>query len=311
MGIYDREYYRRESPYLSTWLATGRVCKWLVLANIAVYILQLVTTPVEPSPEGSVGFVTDWLAMRPARAFYHFEIWRVLTGAFLHDPWNWTHIFWNMVFLWWFGRDMEDLYGSGEFLLFYLISGIAGNLLWGVTALAQGYSPQAYALGASGAVTAVMVLCACHYPTRTILVMFILPVPLWLWALLHVCGDLFYFLRGVNIGVAVAAHVGGAAFGFLYYKFAFRLLPLWRSVASRVRRPVRPRLRIYREEAPAARGPAVAETTPPARDRQLEAAADAVLEKVSRLGIQSLTPEEKDILQRASERYRRRRNPDS
>jgi hypothetical protein len=160
-------------------------------------------------------------------------------------------------------------------------------------------------LGASGAVTAVMMLATMHWPFRTILVMFVLPVPLWLWMVLHVGGDLFYFVRGINIGVGVAAHLGGAAFGFLYYKLEWRLLASWSSFVNLMKYRSRPRLRVYREEP-------VASVTSDARggrvDEQLEAKADAVLEKVQREGLGSLTEEERQIRQRASEEYKRRRN---
>jgi hypothetical protein len=159
-------------------------------------------------------------------------------------------------------------------------------------------------IGASGAVMAVTVLCALHYPHRTILLMFVLPVPLWLVAIIRVAGDLFVFLGGQETRVAVAVHLGGAAFAFLYYKFDWRLMGLWSGLMARLRRPVRPKLRVYREEAPVS----VSSRASDQFDEQLEAQADAVLEKLSREGMASLTPEERDILQRASEQYKRKRS---
>jgi membrane associated rhomboid family serine protease len=249
--------------------------------------------------------------MKPDKVFYEFQLWRLLTGAFLHSPDNWWHIVWNMLFLWFFGPDLEDLYGHKEFLAFYLTAGVMGNLLWGVTTLWEplpinplGEFIYPMALGASGAVMAVTVLCALHYPHRTILIMFVLPVPLWLWAVIMVAGDLFIFARGVNTGVAVAAHLGGAGFAFLYYHLDWRLLGAWYGLVGRLRRPAQPRLRVYREETPVP----VSSRPVERMDEQLEAQADAVLEKLSREGMASLTPEERDILQRASERYKKKRS---
>jgi len=307
MGVYDRDYYRKEGPsFLDHFTSTGQVCKWLVVINIVVYLIQLLTSDNRATPaEAHYGWFTNALAMKPDRVFENFEIWRLLTGAFLHDPKNWLHIVWNMLFLWWFGRDMEDLYGHKEFLSFYLAAGAVANFLWGVTALWQTEFGSRYpmALGASGAVVAVTILCALHYPSRTILLMFVLPVPLWLFAVIIVAGDLFYFLRGINIGVAVTAHLGGALFAFLYYKLGWRFMNAWATFMNLMRRSRRPRLRVYREEPPVAVG---SRATPQA-DEQLEAKADAVLEKVAREGMASLTPEERDILQRASERAKKRR----
>jgi hypothetical protein len=199
---------------------------------------------------------------------------------------------------------MEDLYGPREFLAFYLSAGVVGNLLWGLLALWQaGDGPIPIALGASGAVMAVMVLCACHYPHRTLLLMFVLPVPYWLFVLILVGLDLLRF-TGPSTGVAVAAHLAGAGFGFCYFKFEWRLLAAWARFRSLLSRSEKPRLRVYRDEQPVH----VAMPNVEPIDEQLEAKADAVLEKVSREGMGSLTPEERDILRRASEEYKRRRN---
>ena len=54
--------------------------------------------------------------LRPVETFEEFQLWRLITGAFLHDPENWWHIVWNMLFLWWFGKDIEAMYGWKEFL---------------------------------------------------------------------------------------------------------------------------------------------------------------------------------------------------
>lgn len=315
MGIYDREYYRREGPsYLGAWADSGKVCKWLVAINVVMFILQLVTFPqtkaedlLDPEAMQTAGVITDWLAMKPDAVFYQGQVWRLLTGCFLHSPYSFWHILVNMLVLWFFGRYMEDLYGHREFLAFYLVSGIVGNLAWGLTALwsHQQGDPYVYALGASGAVTAVMVLCALIYPYKTILLWWILPVPFWVFALVYVAGDLFVFLRGADTGVAVAAHLGGAAFALGYQKLGWRLTSgRWGDFFRKMQRPLRPQLRIYRDDEAASVRTSVPE---PRIDEQLEAKADAVLEKINRFGKESLTAEERDILQRASEQYRKKR----
>lgn len=316
MGIYDRDYYRKEGPsYIGAWADSGKVCKYLVGVNVLVFLLQLVTAPrwnpadaFDPEHVHSFGVVTDWLAMQPDAVFYHFQVWRLLTGCFLHDPNGFGHILFNMIALWVFGKYMEDLYGHKEFLAFYLTAGVIGNIAWGLTALWTHRADEPFipAMGASGAVMGVMVLCALIYPYKTLLIFWVLPVPFWLATLLYVASDLFVFLRGMPTGTAVAAHLGGAAFGLLYQKLDWRLTGgnWWGSFFSRMRRPARPRLRIYKEERPAKVASSVPEKPV---DEQLEARADAVLDKINRHGKDSLTDEERDILQRASEQYRKKR----
>lgn len=312
MGIYDREYFRGgRSSWLGTWADSGMVCKILVAVNVAVFVIQLGTLPAQGE---TLGPVTEWLAMKPREVFQQGQIWRLVTACFLHSPFSVWHIVFNMLMLWFFGRSIEDLYGSREFLAFYLSAGVVGNVAWGVTALwtGPGRLEGTLALGASGAVMGVLILCALIYPNKTVLLWWILPVPLWAFALIYVVGDLFVFLRGVHTGVAVAAHLGGAAFGLAYQKLGWRLtggiITLWK----RFSRQSRPPLRVYREEedvrSSAARSPArVATPRETLIDEQLEAKADAVLDKINRQGAESLTEEDREILRRASEQYRKRR----
>jgi membrane associated rhomboid family serine protease len=291
MGIYDREYYRREGPsILGSFSGQGQVCKWLILINVVAFLFQLVV----------VGF-TQLLELDPT-AVQSGEVWRLLTYAFLHDPGQPMHILFNMLFLWWFGKDMEDLYGAREFLAFYLVSAFLGGLAYFAWAV-YGHIPVP-CIGASGAVTAVMVLFAFHYPRRQIWIWFLLPVPIWAFVAFQVAQDTLLFVGRVPTSTAVTVHLAGAAFALLYHQGHWRLLNWWPNF--RLRQRARPNLRVYREEADA-----TAEPLPPAAprdaDEQLEAKLDAVLEKVARFGQASLTEAERQILVRASEVYRRRR----
>src|SRR5262249_7598556 len=104
--------------------------------------------------------------------------------------------------------------------------------------------------------------------------------------------------------IAFAVHLGGALFGFLYYKFQFRVLNWWPSrMSMRPHRHGRPRLRVFRE--PDTEDAAVA--SPSGADEGLEAQLDTVLEKVDRFGRSSLTDREHQVLLKASEVYKQRR----
>ena len=322
MGIYDREYYRRETPsFLGSITSRGTICKWLIGANVVFFVVQLVTQDAVGSP------FTEALQLDVVKIL-HGEVWRLLTHAFLHstgDPW---HILFNMWALWIFGSDVEDLYGPREVLAFYLSSALIAAAVYGVAAVYwTGIAP---AIGASGAVMAVAVLCTMHYPTRTIRLFWFIPVPMYILIVLFVGLDLYTLLARAHNGVAVAAHLGGAAFGFLYYKFNVRITSLWpQSWGWGRRRGAEGRLRVYREEGPAPRrpwaapereegpiqaAPDVTGVQPAApgsslavADERLEAQMDAILEKISRVGKQNLTADELEVLRRASEALKRRR----
>ncbi|MBI3408444.1 MAG: rhomboid family intramembrane serine protease [Planctomycetes bacterium] len=304
MGIYDRDYYRKEGPsYLDSLIPSGQVCKWLIGINIALYVVQLATLPT-PGPGGQRpgwGPVTEYLELDTANVL-NGQVWRLLTYSFLHSPADWMHILFNLLFLWWFGSEIERMYGSREFLSFYLISAVIGGLFFEMQALVQGH--QLFCLGASGAVTAVMVLFAFHFPHNLILVFFVLPVPIWLFVVFQVAQDGFHLLSRTDTPVAVSVHLGGAAFATLYYFQHWRILGFWSGMHSWRRQRSRPRLRVYRpQEEPVSVGaPKSADL-----DEHLDAKLDAVLEKLSRHGRDSLTDTEKEILQRASEIYKKKR----
>jgi membrane associated rhomboid family serine protease len=309
MGIYDREYYRREGPsFFGSFAGRGQVCKWLIGINVAVFVVQLVTMHRIQAPDGWVvgpdyGAFTGALVLDPDKVIYGGEVWRLLTYAFLHDPVQLMHILVNMFFLWFFGKDVEDLYGPREFLAFYLVSAVLGGLAFLLWAIGKGAH---VCLGASGAVTAVMVLYAIHYPSRVIHLWFLIPIPTWFFVFFQVAQDAFVFVGNIKTSTAVTVHLAGAAFALAYYKGHWRLLGFWSRLRSWQQQRGRPRLRVYREERP--QPVAVASTTPASEaDDQLEAKLDAVLEKVARHGQGSLSESERKILMRASEIYKRRR----
>ena len=316
MGIYDRDYYRHEGPsYLDALIPSGLVCKWLIGINVIVYIMQLMTTGDRTAlllGGGESGPVTSWLLLDTDRVL-HGELWRLLTYAFVHSEGSVYHILFNMLFLWWFGSDLESMYGPREFTAFYLCSAFFGGLAYQVWDVAQGNYTQC--LGASGAVTALLVLCAFHFPTRVIRVFFFLPVPIWLFALFNIAQDAFAFFGYRQTGVAVVVHLAGALFAAAYFKFQFHLSDVpaaWLGGWKKRRPAAKARLKLYRpeNEAQAAAEPvAVPATKAPKRDvdEHLEARLDAVLEKLARSGKESLTEGEREILVKASEIYKRRR----
>ena len=316
MGIYDRDYYRKEGPsFLGTITRWGQVCKWLIIINIIAYVIQLLTRqqvhvefarelgirpPMGPSP------FTEWLLLNVPDVLTG-QVWRLLTYAFLHSPDNLWHIVFNMLFLWWFGTEVEDIYGHKEFLAFYLFGALAGGAGFTLGYLTNLNGSGCY--GASGAVTAIMVLYACHFPSRIIYFFGIVPIPIWAFVGFQVVQDIFGLLGGRNdSNVAFMGHLGGAAFGFLYYQWGGRVLNLIPDFQGWARQRNRPKLRIYRDEAGLADPEPVPTPAGAEIDEQLEAKLDAVLVKVQRFGMNSLTEAERQILLKGSEVYKKKRS---
>jgi membrane associated rhomboid family serine protease len=307
MGIYDRDYYRREGQsFLGSLTERGTVCKWLIGINVVCFLFQMISTSHVLGRQASP--FTDALLL-DVDAVLHGQVWRLLTYAFLHtvaSPW---HIVLNMLVLYIFGRDVEDAYGPREFLAVYLLSAVLGGAVFLATMPGGGRC-----LGASGAVMAVLVLAACREPSKTVLLFLILPCPVWLVVALMVAKDAFEFLGGGRSETAVTVHLAGAAFGFMYYHFQWRVTGWWPNFKTRWRRLARPKLRVYEEPVDERLPASVSAPTPAAPasqsaldDEQLEAKMDAILEKISRVGKDNITASEREVLLRASERIRRRR----
>jgi membrane associated rhomboid family serine protease len=314
MGIHDRDYYRNEGPSIfDTLMPRGLVCRWLIGINVGVFCLQVMSAiAVAHAPDGkeplvrSLGLVTDWLIL-DVNAVAQGEVWRLLTYAFLHamDSWFYMHLIFNMLCLWWFGSSIEELYGRKEFLAIYLVSAVLGGIAFEAWGLAMG---GGRCLGASGAVTTMLVLCAFHYPHRIIYVMMVVPMPIWLFAILNVLQDSLFLVHG-GTRVAVVVHLAGAAFAWGYYKWQHSIIDVLSGFPWLKLPRSRPGLKLYDPDADKPEPVAVSAPNNPAfgMDEHLEAKLDALLEKIAKNGKDSLTPKEQEILKQASEMYKRRR----
>jgi hypothetical protein len=149
---------------------------------------------------------------------------------------------------------------------------------------------------------AVLVLYAIHFPRQQILVMWVIPLQIRFLVIICVIADLFPVLQALggepnSDNVAHAAHLGGLAFGFLYYRFGIRLDRVFGQIKfkapGRVRRAVARRnpetIRIYE---------------PPEETVDLDVQVDKILEKIQAHGESSLSEQERDVLRKASERYK-------
>lgn len=155
MGIYDREYYRDETRG-SGWLSgAAPACKAIILINIAAYVGQKLFDPT----------FEQWFSVSSDQIFGRFQVWRLLTATFLHDSqWPW-HLVMNMLFLWMVGREMESMFGSRDFVAFYVSAAIVSSLTWAITDRFHAGGGHLPMIGASGAVMATVVLYTMYYPS--------------------------------------------------------------------------------------------------------------------------------------------------
>jgi membrane associated rhomboid family serine protease len=312
MGIYSRDYIREDyGPRGGVW-RDANVVKWLIIVNVAVFVLQLVWQEVPPEFAAvgldplsaeyggySVPAINRWLALDRSAVFGG-QVWRLLTYEFLHDDGSVWHIFVNMYLLYIAGRKVEDYYGSREFLLFYLTAGVLSGLFsvfW-----FEGFGhPGWSAIGASGAVAGVFIVYALYWPRDVIYVMGVIPVQVMWLAIIDVVWDLFPMLRQIGLGdpgdgIAHSAHVGGMLFAFLYQKRDWRVahwVPTlsWADWKRKFRIRPRTKLRVYE---------------PRESEADFKERVDATLQKMHEQGEASLSDDERALLMEASRRFRNR-----
>src|SRR5262249_42149024 len=180
-----------------------RTTRTLILVNVAVFVLELLT--------GNLLLV--WFALWPLHSEL-FRPWQLITYAFLHDPTNLLHIFFNMFALFMFGRALEDYWGPRRMLLFYLVCVLTAGLTQLAVQAASGVQEET--IGASGGVFGVLLAFAWYFPRQRL---FIIPIPIPLPAWLLVAGygviELFLGVTGRQQSVAHFAHLGGMLGGAL------------------------------------------------------------------------------------------------
>lgn len=139
-------------------------------------------------------------------------VWTLLTSAF--SQLNLLHFALNMMVLVMFGRDVERVVGPSGFVHLYVMGGIVasiGHVLYSLVT----FDPTP-ALGASGAVMAILVVSTFLFPMRLV-VFFFIPMPQSVFLVLYLLSDLFGLFGGGG-GIAHAAHLGGALYGWLYVR---------------------------------------------------------------------------------------------
>ncbi|MBW1877051.1 MAG: rhomboid family intramembrane serine protease [Deltaproteobacteria bacterium] len=204
---------RRGTPVAQS---TARLLWGLVGANVLVYVAwQMAIRQGEESLW--VGVMADHFLVS-LEAMFAGRVWTLLTSAFSHiDPF---HLFVNMLALWVFGRDVYRVTGSRGFLHLYVVGALLASIGHVAYSLLSG-SPNP-ALGASGSVMAIAVVFAALYPRRILLVNFFIPVPAALAVAAYVVLDALGVFGGTTDNVAHAAHLGGAAYGLLYWLIVLR-----------------------------------------------------------------------------------------
>lgn len=299
---------------------TGGILNRLILFNIGAFavlatlqlLIRLTDFDLGFARAEAFGLATSWdlgvLMKRP---------WTVITHIFVHTG-VW-HLAMNMLWLHWMGRLFVMEFGSRRLLSMYFVAGFAGFLLYAfVLNTFPGMRQGTYAYGASAAVMGIMAAAATAQPNRTINLVLLGAVPLKYLAIGWVLLDYFALSGSDNTGGHLA-HLGGAAFGYVYVVEARKgrdwirwfegildaIVGLFSDSIDAVtprRGPQRMRRRAFKgkKSGSASAKPFKSDEEFNIQKKENSAQMDLILDKISKHGYDNLSAEEKEFLFRQS-----------
>ena len=186
----------------------------LIILNVLFFLVEL---------NGGDAFIMKW-AFVPSRFLANpaGDFQTIFTSMFMHA--GWVHLGGNMLYLWIFGDNVEDRFGHGKFIIFYLLCGVAATF----AQLAFSTGSNVPNLGASGAIAGVLGSYILMFPQGRVRVLqgqqviqVSALIVIGLWIVLQLFSGIGSIAGAADSGVAYMAHVGGFAAGFVL-TFLFR-----------------------------------------------------------------------------------------
>ena len=178
--------------------------KFLLIANIAVYVLQRLVLPY---------WIIGLFGLVPNLVWRDFYIWQLFTYQFLHG--GLMHLLFNMLALWMFGCDLERRWGSEFFLKYFFVSVVGGAILNTVFLPGQ-IGPS---IGASAGIYGILLAFGLIYPNQIIYFYFLFPIKMKYFVMIIGGIALLSSLDSGQSGIAHLAHLGGMIFGYIYLRW--------------------------------------------------------------------------------------------
>ncbi len=288
----------------------GNMITRIVIVNVVIFlVVNFIMIGFYVFNRGFVPPVFDTILHRfcIGAAWQHnlYHPWVFFTNMFLHQ--GFFHLLWNMLYLYWFGQIVGDLIGNNRILPIYILGGLAGALMFFLSA---NYFPNIgqYALGASAAVMAIAMTAGVMAPDYILRLVIFGEIKLkYIVGVLFVL-DLIGTTATVNSGGHLA-HIGGALMGYIYAKRLraghdmakpinnlIDLVMNWRDLLRISRRP-KPKMAYKNKEKQAQDKPRERPSSAfNANDANNQAHLDSILDKIKQSGYDSLSQEEKEFL---------------
>jgi len=206
--------------------------QWLLIANVAVYIFEVLLQTFS-GPSAYVWFIGHF-GLVPSAVIPGLRIWQPFTYLFLHE--NFWHILTNMFVLFMFGRELELAWGRNRFLQYYFLTGVGAGLINVIVKVVLFWGQPASdiaTIGASGAIFGVLLACAILFPDRQV-IMFPIPIKMSMRTFVIVMTAL-EFLGTFGLGgdnISHICHLGGMLVGYIYLRRGSFLYSVRNSVTD-------------------------------------------------------------------------------
>lgn len=272
----------------------GTIVEKLIYINVGAFLLTFLLNSFGYLFQSNSNLVMNWFSMPSNIDYFITRPWSIISYGFLHA--GFFHILTNLLVLYYIGNLFIDYFTQKQLLSFYLFGTVFGGLLYLVsyTIFPALQNTNATLVGASAAVMAIFIGIATYIPNYEINIRFIGFVKLWKLAAFFIGLDLIQIPSG-NTGGHLA-HLGGALFGFIYMSqirkgaLSFTIKNPFSSLFSK-RSNLRTVYKAKRKKAKT-KNSKQSKSNRPTNQQQI----DAILDKISKSGYDSLNQEEKNLL---------------
>lgn len=263
----------------------GNIVEKLIFINIAAFVITILVSVVQGLYEGQINWLIDWFSLDNNVNALLKKPWSIISYGFLHA--DFIHILMNLMVLYFIGNLFLEYFTQKQLLSFYLLGTFFGGIFY---IFSQSYFPlfdgeSSILIGASAGISAIFIGITTYIPNYQLKLRFIGFVKLWylagIWIALDVIG-----LIGNNAG-GNFAHLGGSLFGFLYVTKASNTeIKIFDKLANLFKKKKKSPLKTVHKSK------VKKSTTNNLNQQQI----DAILDKISKSGYDTLTKAEKDFL---------------
>lgn len=272
------------------------IAEKLIAINVLVFIVERLTTFLLRLSSNSI---VQWFEL--PKDFFEFLLqpWSIVTYSFFHGGFG--HLFWNMLLIYFVGRIFLNLFDARRFLNVYLLGVIMGGFFFflGYNIFPAFFNVNAYLIGASAGASAILIFICAYIPNQEVRLIFF-NVKLWYIGAFVVLMDLIQLPASGNAGGHLA-HLGGALLGYWYARqlvngtdigvgfsrFLDTIVNLFKG--SKKKAPLKT---VYKSKKEGATTTSKAQYDKQSSQKKI----DAILDKISKSGYESLSKAEKDFL---------------